>query len=147
MGVDRLDKNLLNGKIKQIEEPDTNKIRYRSIKQVSYNKKKDISWEHSYKSICDEINSLGLTSILTRDGYRFYVNLNPAKLNRHCSALAFMFYLGSVARYRPSLNESILSGEYQAIINEAIETCPNQFYFHLVSLVTKRVCAMPMAKI
>lgn len=131
----------------EIEGEDPSKIRLRSNRMVRLDNKKEVSWQHSYKKLCDEITSLGMTSLVTRSGYKFYLNLNPNRLNRYCSVLAFMYYIGSVARYRPSLNESILNGEYQILINEAIETCPNQFYYHLVGLMTKSICAIPLSKI
>jgi hypothetical protein len=63
------------------------------------------------------------------------------------SVLAFAYYLGTVARYRPTLNEEILKGKYQTVINEAIIACPQQFFYLMVSHITEQVCAIPMAKI
>jgi hypothetical protein len=148
MGANKLEETAkYTAAIKRIEDQDQGNIRFRSHRAVRLDHRKEISWRNSYRKICKEITALGVTSLLTRDGYRFYLNLNQGKLNRYSSQLALMFYIGSVARYRPSLNESILKGEYQVLINEAIETCPSQFYYHLVSLMTNRVCAIPMAKI
>jgi hypothetical protein len=129
------------------EKPNSDKIRYQSITSIKFTENDDLSWSKAYTKLCKQINSLGVTTLLSRDGYRYYLNLNPSNLNRYCSVYAFLFYIGTIARYRPSLNESVLKGIFQAIINEAIETCPNQLYYHLVSLITKRVCAIPMAKI
>ncbi len=85
--------------------------------------------------------------MLTRQGYRFYMDLEPNRLHRLSSVLGFAYYLGTIARYRPSLNEEILKGKYQSIINEAITACPNQFFYLMVSHITKQVCAIPMSKI
>lgn len=133
--------------IRRVTEEDTSQLRFRSRRTIALDHRNEISWKNAYRKICNEITDLGVVSLLTRDGYKFYLNLSPGKLNRYCSILALMFYIGSVARYRPSLNEKILKGKYQVLINEAIETCPNQFYYHLVSLMTNRVCAIPLSKI
>jgi hypothetical protein len=97
--------------------------------------------------IVSDIAELNITPMLTRQGYRFYLDLEPTRLHRLSSVLAFAYYLGTVARYRPSLNEEILKGKYQSIINEAIISCPNQFFYIMVSHITKQICAIPMAKI
>lgn len=86
-------------------------------------------------------------ALLTRLGYRFYLDLEPYRLHRLSSLLAFTYYIGTVARYRPTLNEEILKGKYQPIINEAIISCPNQFFYLKVNHITKQICAIPMAKI
>ena len=85
--------------------------------------------------------------MLTRQGYRYYLNLQPQKYKGLVYFFALMYYIGSIARYRPTLNEIILEGDYSAILNEAITTCPKQFLYHIVSKITGKVCAVPMAKI
>lgn len=147
MSTTKLDAGSLKAKLKRVESEDASIIKYRSVSKFNYDTKDHDSWCRAYNKICSSITSLGVTSLLTHGGYRYYINLKPAKLNRLNAVLAFMFYVGSVARYRPSLNQSILKGDHQALFNEAIDTCPNQFYYHLVSHITKNVCAVPMAKI
>jgi hypothetical protein len=57
------------------------------------------------------------------------------------------FYMGSLARYRPTKTQEILSGEMYPLITEIIDTCPRQFLYKIVSLTTENVCAVPKAKI
>ena len=85
--------------------------------------------------------------MLTRTGYKHYLNLQPEKYNSSTYFFALMYYIGSVARYRPTLNSEILEGDYSAILNEVMTTCPKQFLYFMVSKITKKVCAVPMAKI
>jgi hypothetical protein len=147
MPVDRFNQSTLRNHLKQQYSEDPSKIIYSSQNKFSYKHQNHKSWCNAYSKICKEIQSLGVVTLLTNAGYRYYLNLKPARLNRFCSFYAMLFYAGTVARYRPTLSEVVLKGVLQTIINEAMETCPNQFYYHLVSLTTRRICAKPMAKI
>ncbi|EAQ38283.1 hypothetical protein MED134_03189 [Dokdonia sp. MED134] len=120
---------------------------YRSKKRFNYTSTSDSSWRLRYKEIQDEIQQLGVSVILTRRGYRYYLNLQPNKYKPIVYYLSLMYYVGSVARYRPTLYKDILSGEYQAVFNETIETCSTQFLYYISSLITKKICAVPMAKL
>lgn len=120
---------------------------YLAKTKLNFTNTSDSSWKNNYKILCEEIELLNVASMLTRQGYRYYLNLQPASLKPNVYFFSLMFYIGSVARYRPSLNESILQGDYSAILNEVMSTCPKQFLYHMVSKITKKVCAVPMAKI
>jgi hypothetical protein len=148
MKVGRLQKGVCKDKIYEIDvEDDLKRKHFKSKYSVGYTRNSDRSWKMCYKKIVDDINTLSLTPMLTRQGYRFYLNLEPFRLHRLSSLLGFTFYIGTIARYRPSLNEEILKGKYQPIINEVITSCPNQFFYLMVSHITKQICAIPMAKI
>ena len=148
MKVDKLK----NGKFKKLIfkldiADDPIKNHYRSIKNFTYTASSDRSWTMCYPKIMEELDKFSITPMLTRQGHRFYLNLEPNRFGRLSSVLAFVFYLGTVARYRPTLNEEILKGKYQPLINEAIIACPNQFFYLLVSHITKQICAIPHSKI
>ena len=55
--------------------------------------------------------------------------------------------MGTLARYRPTKTQEILSGEMYPLMSEIIETCPKQFLYKIVSLSTSSICAVPKAKI
>lgn len=120
---------------------------YRAKKKWTYTRDSDRSWINNYQSICDEIKNLNVAQMLTRQGYRYYANLQPGAYRPLVSFFALMYYIGSVARYRPTLNQTILEGDYSAILNEVMMTGPKQFLYHMVSKITRKVCAVPMAKI
>ncbi|MFB5946726.1 YaaC family protein [Albibacterium profundi] len=126
---------------------DTRCHHFKSTLILRYTNKSDISWKRCYPKLIDNINKLGISPMITRGGYRFYLDLESSRFHRLSSILGFAFYLGTVGRYRPTLNEDILKGRYQSAINEAIVSCPHQFFYLLVSYITKQVCAVPMAKI
>jgi len=120
---------------------------FKSKLSINYTYNSDRSWKMCYPRLMSDINQLGVSLMLTRSGYRYYLDLDGSRFHRLSSLLGFTFYLGTVARYRPTLNEEILKGKYQPAINEAIISCPNQFFYLLVSYITKQACAIPMAKI
>ena len=85
--------------------------------------------------------------MLTREGCKHYVNLNPNSYHQLANVYLLIFYWGNVARYRPTVVEKIMTGELYTIMSESLETCPRQFLYHLTSLMTENVCAVPKAKI
>ena len=85
--------------------------------------------------------------MLTRMGFKYYLDLQPDKYDSLIYSYALMFYIGSVARYRPSLNETILEGDYKAVISETMNSTPKQFLYLMTGLITKKVCAVPMASL
>lgn len=147
MRTDKLEKDPFNKIIKPVKTNEKDLICYKSIKQINYTKNSDRSWRMAYKKITTEISKLNITPLLTRNGYRNYINLEQPRFHRLSSLLAFTFYIGTVARYRPTLNESVLKGDFQPLISEAIISCPNQFFYQLISHITDQVCAIPQAKI
>ena len=58
-----------------------------------------------------------------------------------------MFYIGSVARYRPTLNEEILEGQYKSLISEVLTSSPKQFLYLIAGFMTNKICAVPMANL
>lgn len=107
----------------------------------------DKNWPIIYRNFCSEIKQLDLCSILTRSGYRYYANLYQGPLPQLPSVLALMFFIGSVARYKPSLTKHLMSGDLYPILAESIESLPRQFLYQMASLITESVCAIPQAKI
>ena len=85
--------------------------------------------------------------MLTRQGYKYYIDLQPDKYDTLIYSYALMFYIGSVARYRPTLNEEILEGDYKAIISETMKSTPKQYLYQITGLITKKICAIPMANL
>lgn len=148
MKTDKLLKNVFKKKLYPMEcTADDGKKYFRSILNFNYTCNSDISHRRAYKRICDDILPLGINQMITRSGYRNYLNLEPSRMHRLSATLAFGYYIGTVARYRPTLNNEILKGKYQALIQEAVSSCPNQFIYLLVSHITNQICAIPMAKI
>ncbi|WP_254527520.1 MULTISPECIES: YaaC family protein [unclassified Sphingobacterium] len=148
MNTTKLYKGKFNDLFEKLDIIDDNRCHHFKSKLVlKYTYNSSRSWKICYPKLLKNIKELGIFPMITRSGYRFYLDLENSRLHRLNSILGFAFYLGTVARYRPTLNEEILKGEYQAAINEAIVSCPNQFFYILVSYITKQVCAIPMAKI
>ncbi|EAY26066.1 YaaC family protein [Microscilla marina] len=148
------DKRLDTTKLKSVSEiikneelgRQNNKSYYKSIKFFDYNND-DQGWKDAYQNIVKEVNNLNITTLLTRGGYRYYLYLGTPRLHRLCNTLAFAFYIGSVARYRPTLNETMLRGKHRAIIEEAVNACPKQFFYHLAGHITQEVYVVPMTKL
>lgn len=148
MKTDKFKKGLLLSKLDKVEiNEDYKNNHYCSKYTINYTHNSDRSWKICYPKIINQLNELNIVPMITRQGYRFYMDLEPTRLHRLSSVLAFAYYLGTVARYRPTLNEEILKGKYQSLINEAIIACPNQFFYLMVSHITKQICAIPMSKI
>ncbi|MEE9372038.1 MAG: YaaC family protein [Saprospiraceae bacterium] len=148
MKVDKLTKGICKQKLVELDiENDPKRRHFKSKFSTAYTRGSNRSWVMCYKKINNEINSLNITPMLTRQGYRYYLDLEPYRLHRLSSVLGFAYYIGTIARYRPTLNEKVLKGKYQPLINEAIISCPNQFFYLMVSHITRQICAIPMAKI
>lgn len=148
MKTDKLLKGVFKEKLNPIEcNSDSGKKYYKSKLGFNYTCNSDISHNRAYKRICKDIEPLRITPMITRNGYRNYLNLEPSRMHRLSATLAFAYYIGTVARYRPTLNNEILRGKYQALIQEAVNSLPNQFFYLMVSHITGQICAIPMAKI
>lgn len=149
MRTEKLDNGQLQVKLTKenddVKRKDWNIYRAKSL--LNFTQKSDSSWRNNYRIICKEIEELRVVSMLTRHGYRYYLNLQPEKYKSSVYFFSLMYYIGSVARYRPTVNEEILEGDYSAILNEVMHTCPKQFLYFIVSKITKKVCAVPMSKI
>ncbi len=105
------------------------------------------NWPRVYANILKEYRRFDLASILTRAGYRYYCDLDPGEYHHLCYCLIMMFYIGAVARYRPTEVQQILSGSLRPLITEAVALCPVQFLYQLVSLTTCKICVVPYAKL
>jgi hypothetical protein len=129
------------------EDSASGEIVFRSKESFTYTHKSNISWNKAYSKICKQIEKLNIATMLTRSGHRYYLNLQPSQLSQQTNYFLLLFYMGSAARYRPTLFEEFLQGEYQAIFNEVLSTSPDQFLYSMVSHITNKVCAVPMAKL
>lgn len=148
MKTERLLKGIFKDKLVPIEcISDPGRKYFKSILNFSYTYNSMQSHGIAYKRICKDIESIKINPMLTRAGYRNYLNLESSRLHRLSATLAFAFYIGTIARYRPTLNNEILKGKYQALIQEAVNSCPNQFFYLMVSHITNQICAIPMSKI
>ena len=103
--------------------------------------------KRSYKYILREYEKLSISSILTRSVYQYYVNINDPNYHHLVYSLMVMFFLGSAARYRPTMMQSLMDGEMRPLITEATALCPKQFQYHLVTLITGQLCAVPFASL
>ncbi len=146
MRCEKFRTGILNRKLEFLSD-EKGFITYRSKRKLNYTNTSDSSWKNNYKKIQDEISELGVSVILTRQGYRYYLNLQPNKYKPISHYVFLMYYIGCVARYRPTLYNDILSGEYQAVFNETMETCPKQFLYYISSIITNKICAVPMSKL
>jgi len=120
------------------------KVIFRSKKRKYFTKK---NCPTIYKNIINEYYPFNIVSIVTRSGYKYYCDLRPGKFHHLAYTFALMFYIGSVARYRPLETENLLKGPMRPIIGEAVSICPKQFLYQLVGLTTESICVVPQAKI
>ena len=98
-----------------------------------------------HRNICKEYSKFNLNSLLTRNGYSYYYNLTPNKFHHLSNLLMVMFYIGTVARYRPTEMKDIMSGQRRSLISEAVAICPKQFLYHITSHITNNVCVIPFS--
>jgi hypothetical protein len=74
---------------------------------------------------------------------RYYLYLCPVAehtqvLPQLAAIYAVMFYLGSIARYRPQQMQAILDGEYGEHVQEILASQPNQFLYLVASEFVRR---------
>jgi hypothetical protein len=81
------------------------------------------------------LRGVGISSIFTRRGYRFYISDIPKRLQLPplAAAYAVMFYLGAVTRYKPDVFDKLLAGGYSWLVDEFLSTYPTQFIYTLAS--------------
>ncbi len=96
------------------------------------------------QTLAQHFREVGVSSILTSPGYRFYFcNIEPRhRLPRLAAGYAAFFYLGSITRYKPDVFDKILSGGYSWVVWELIATEPMQFLYTLASLQALTSCAL-----
>lgn len=100
-----------------------------------------------YRNIQKDYAEFDLASLLTRSGYRYYCDLKPGLYHHLSFSLALLFYLGSVARYRPTEVEDLLISELSPLVSEAIAVVPQQFLYQLLGFITGNVCVIPQSKL
>lgn len=108
------------------------------------------NWDNlsiSYSKFLREFDEFDICSILTREGYRHFLNLKPGEFHHLCYTLLVMHFLGTAARYRPTMMNDILEGNLRQAVTEACAICPRQFLYHLASRITERECVIPFAEI
>lgn len=101
----------------------------------------------TYKRILKEYDEFDLCSILTRNGYRHFVNLAPGQFHHLSYTIMAMHFLGTAARYRPTMVNDILNSDLRQSITEACAICPRQFLYQLASRITDSECVIPFAEI
>jgi hypothetical protein len=119
--------------------------------QVVYRckRRKRFTWqnfERLFGNICNEYRALDIATLLTREGYRYYCDLNEPKYHHLAYSFMALFHLGTVTRYSPAKTESLLDGKYRPVIAEILALSPMQFVYQLTSHMTKSVCVVPFAK-
>jgi hypothetical protein len=124
--------------------PREKKIVYRAVRRKSFTQD---NIHRIYKNILGEYKKLDIVPILTKQGYRYYVDLRPGELPQLSYSLLAMFYLGSAARYRPLEIKSLLDGELRPLVSEFVCLTPKQFLYQMVSLTTNKECVIPFAAI
>ena len=117
---------------------------------VSKNIRRPSNWKNltrAYNAILGEYDSFDICSILTRNGYQYYLDLSPSAYHHLCNSLIVMYYLGTAARYRPTAINEVLSGDLRQSVTEACAICPRQFLYQIASRVTGTLCVIPFAHI
>jgi len=114
---------------------------YRGKKRYSHGTEK--GWRINYKRILEEIRALDISSILTNAGYKYYCDLEGLDIHHIAYSLLLIFYIGSVARYRPDETIELMRSDKRPLIADAVKICPYQFLYHIVSLITKKACVVP----
>lgn len=120
------------------------KVIYRSKRRKKVDQQK---WPTVYKNILKEYSNLGVASILTRNGYKYYCCMQNGQYHHLCNSYLVMFYLGHSARYRPSEIEEIMQGELRPIATEAVAILPKQFMYQIISMITGKLCVIPFSEI
>lgn len=124
--------------------PREGKIVYRSKSRKPYTRE---NMNTIYQNILKEYCKFDIAPILTNTGYRYYVDLKTAELPHLSYTLLCMFYLGTVARYRPSEANELLQGTLRPIVSEFVNLSPNQFLYQLCSILLEKECVMPFSSI
>lgn len=105
------------------------------------------NWSVVYGNIIKEYADLGIASLLTRNGYRYYCSLDRGDFHHLCNSYLLMFYLGHTARYRPTEMKELLDGPWRPVATEAVSIIPKQFLYQIVSLITSKLCVVPYSEL
>lgn len=117
-------------------------IVYRSKKRKPYTVN---NIDRIYKNILSDYQRFDLVWVLTRQGYRYYMDLKPGNFHFLSNSLISMFYLGTAARYRPLEMKKVMEGQLRPLITELMSLTPKQFQYSLVSLITNKECVIPFS--
>lgn len=134
------------GEYFSLDSEDSEKVVFKSNSRKSL-KHTAKNWQQVYSNICKEYGGFDIFSLLTREGYRYYINIDDPELPPLCYPVLLCFYLGSISRYRPNTLDEIMTSEFGPIVNEALTICPKQFIYQIAGLVTNRVAVVPRAHI
>jgi len=101
------------------------------------------------RKIATMVGNLGVWSILTAQGYRYYLCSIPPRemLPPLASIYAVMFYLGSITRYKPYDFDRIVSGRFSWLVGEFLSTQPTQFLYGLAGHVAGVDVVRPFATV
>jgi hypothetical protein len=91
--------------------------------------------DKAIREVARALQGVGVWSILTRQGYRFYFSAMPPRdiMPPLASIYAVMFYLGSITRYKPYDFDRIVSQRFSWLVSEFLRTQPGQFVYCLAS--------------
>lgn len=91
--------------------------------------------DNTLSVLAKDLRDVGISPIVTAQGLRFYlVDLGPASRVPYLgAALAVIFYLGSITRYKPDVFDKIIVGKHSWVIDEFLATQPMQFLYVLCS--------------
>jgi len=123
---------------------DENQIIFRSNKRKNFTSE---NMDRIFRNILDEYKSFDIVTILTRQGYRYYVDLRPGHFHHLAYSLIVMFYLGTAARYRPTEIKTLLNSDSKPLISEFISLTPKQFLYQMVSIITGKECIIPFSAV
>jgi hypothetical protein len=96
-------------------------VSYRSKNRKSVSQK---DFPQIYHNMQKEYVHFDLAALLTRSGYKDYGDLQSGPYHHLSFSLALLFYLGSVARYRPTEVEELTTGELSPLVSEALAVMP-----------------------
>jgi hypothetical protein len=119
-------------------------VKFRCKRRKAFNWR---NFERIYSNICKEFQSFDIVTLLSKDGYRCYCDLNDPSYHHLAYALMMLFHLGTIARYNPTQNEKLLEGEMRPVISEALALTPRQFLYQITSRITESICVVPFAKL
>ncbi|RFC53662.1 YaaC family protein [Brumimicrobium aurantiacum] len=144
--IEKFKKGILS-KILEESEDSKERVCYLSKQVRNLTHTSESSWKSNYNELCKEITGCNIRIMLTRVGYKYYLDLQPDNYSPLIYYFSLMFYIGSVARYRPTLNEEILEGQYKSLISEVLTSSPKQFLYLIAGFMTNKICAVPMANL
>lgn len=105
--------------------------------------------DKAIRLLAERLGKLGVWSILTGVGYRYYLStIRPIeKLPPLASVYAVMFYFGSITRYKPYDFDRIVSRKFSWLVNEFLRTQPTQFLYGLAGHVAGVDAVRPFASV